>query len=426
MLGIFLIGLFSCIVLTIPIAVSLVVTAVLMMFAGGNDIAPQIIAQNVIKGVDSFPMLAIPFFMIAGEIMNEGGISKRIVGFAQALVGHIRGGVGYVAVLASMMFAGVSGAAVADTTAVGSVLLPVMKKSGYKDADSAALVCSAGCIGPIIPPSIPMIVYGVTCGVSVVKLFMGGFIPGVLIGIGLMTMWYFLTRKKGYQTSAGSSLRQIRNAFYSAIWALLLPVIILGGIITGIVTPTEAAVLAVVYAFIAGKFIYRELKISNMPRIMVNSMKGSASIMFVVGAATAAAHLITIEHIPERLSSAILSISDNVYVVMLLINILLLLVGCVMDATPTVLILSPILLPIVESFGLSPIYFGVILTVNICIGLLTPPVGAVLYVGCGLVKIPILDLVKSLWPYLIIMTIVLFIITYFPAIIMFLPLHFGM
>jgi tripartite ATP-independent transporter DctM subunit len=389
--------------------------------AAQGGISPQILTQNLVKGIDSFPLLAIPFFMIAGEIMNKGGLSTRIVKFAHTLVGHIAGGIGYVGVIASMIFAGVSGSAVADTTAVGSVLLPIMKDNKYDVAKSTALICSAGCIGPIIPPSIPMILYGVTVGVSIVKLFLGGIIPGILIGFALMIAWNFHAKKFNYPSAKRANLQTVFAATKEAFWSLLFPVIILGGIVTGVATPTEAGVVAVVYAFLVATLIYKELKLSQVPDILVEAIKGTSIIMMVVGGATAAAYLITTAHIPQLLSNTLLSITTNVYVMMLLVNILLLLVGCVMDMGPAILILAPILMPLLETFGIDPIYFGVLMTVNLCIGLLTPPVGNVLYVGCGLSKLTMLQLSRALMPFITVMVAVLLLITYVPGLIMFIP-----
>jgi TRAP-type transport system large permease protein len=424
MLGVFLVSLFTLVLIGVPIAFCLMGTTVVMMIVNGN-ISDQILAQCLIKGIDSYPLLAIPFFMIAGEIMNEGGLSLRIVRFAQSLLGHIKGGIGFVGVVACMIFAGVSGSAVADTTAVGSVLLPIMKDNKYDVPKSTALICSAGCIGPIIPPSIPMIIYGVVAEVSIVKLFLGGIIPGVIIGIGLMIAWFFHVKKTNYPKAQRATVKQVTSATKDAFWAILLPVIILGGIVSGIATPTEAGVVATVYAFVVSKFIYKELKISKMPEMLISAIKSTSIIMMVVGGAITSAYLITTAHIPELLSDALLSITDNIYVLMLLINILLLLVGCVMDMGPAILILAPILVPVIKGFGLDPVYFGVIMTVNLCIGLLTPPVGNVLYVGITLGKINMAQLTKSLIPFIAIMVGCLLLITYVPDLVMFIPSLIG-
>jgi tripartite ATP-independent transporter DctM subunit len=424
MLAAFLISLFAFILLNVPIAFSLVLTSVvLMIFMGG--VSPAIISQSIVRGIDSFPLMAIPFFVLAGEIMNVGGISKRIVYFAKALVGHVTGGLGYVTVIASMLFAGVSGSAVADTSAIGSILLPIMEEEGYDKKKSTALIVSAGTIGPVIPPSIPMIIFGVIGGVSIVKLFLGGIVPGILIGVGLMIGWYFHAKKKGYRKLEKASFKELWDSTKAAFWAILLPIIIMGGILGGIFTPTEAAVVAVVYAVLVGFFAYRELKISHLPDVFVHAAKSTAVVMLVCGAATAVGYLITTAQIPQLLSDALLSISDNILVIMFLINVLLLLVGCVMDLTPALLILGPILLPIATGFGLDPIYFGVVMVCNLCIGIITPPVGTVLYVGCGLSKLSMGELVRPVLGFIAIMIAVLFLITYFPGLITFIPYAFG-
>ncbi len=425
MLVAFLVALFGFILLNIPIAFALLLTAVVLMLLS-SGIEPAIMTQSLVRGIDNFPLMAIPFFMLAGEIMNEGGISRRIVEFARALVGHVTGGLGYVGVVASMIFAGVSGSAVADTSAIGSILLPIMDKEGYDKIKSTALISAAGTIGPIIPPSIPMILYGVVAGVSIVKLFLGGIIPGILIGIGLMIMWYFHAKKQGYKADRKASVREVLHSGKSAFWALILPIIILAGIITGIYTPTEAGVIAVVYAFLVGLFGYRELKLTRMPGVLSAAVKSTAIVLLLCGAATSAAYLITTAQIPTMLTNTLMSWSGgNPIIGMFLINILLLIVGAVMDLTPALLILAPILLPIVTGFGLDPIYFGVVLVVNLCIGLITPPVGTVLYVGCGLSKLSIGQMVKPILGFASVMVVVLFIITYIPELILFIPNAVG-
>ena len=422
MLSAFLSSLFGFIFLNIPIAFSLILTTImLMVFA--NELSSANIASSVYRGIDNFPLMAIPFFMLAGELMNVGGMSRRIVNFANAVVGHVTGGLGYVGVVASMIFAGVSGSAVADTSAIGSILLPIMKKEGYDVPKSTALIAAAGTIGPIIPPSIPMILFGVVAGVSIVKLFLGGIIPGILIGVGLMIVWRFHAKKYGYKAVSHRQTRaEMMTAVKEAGWALMLPIIILGGIVTGIYTPTEAAVVAVVYAFFIGMFIYKELKLSAMPEILVMASKGTAVVLLVCGAATAAGYMITTAQVPEMLMKTLTELSGgNVLLAMFWINILLLIVGCVMDLTPALLILAPMLLPVAESYGLDPVYFGVVMCVNLCIGLITPPVGTVLYVGCGLSKISMGQITKPLLPFIGVMIVVLMLITYVPGLITFIP-----
>ena len=421
MLTAFLSSLFSFILFNIPIAFSLILTTIVLMVMSG-ELSSANIASSIYRGVDNFPLMAIPFFMLAGEIMNVGGMSKRIVNFANALVGHVTGGLGYVAVVASMIFAGVSGSAVADTSAIGSILLPIMKKEGYDVPKSTALISASGCIGPIIPPSIPMIIFGVIGGVSIVKLFLGGIVPGLLIGIGLMIVWRFHAKKRGYRVGERVTKSEFVKALKEASWALMLPVIILGGIVTGIYTPTEAAVVAVSYAFVIGVFVYRELKITEMPEIFFQAAKATAVVLLVCGAATAAGYMITTAQVPELLLKTLDKLAGgNVILAMFWINILLLIVGCVMDLTPALLILGPMLLPVAEGYGLDPVYFGVVMVVNLCIGLITPPVGNVLFVGCGLSKISMGEVVKPLLPFIGVMIVVLLLITYVPGLVTFIP-----
>lgn len=426
-LVLFLVILFGTLFLYLPVGFCLAVAGIVLMAIMTGDISAANVAQNVIRGVDSFPLMAIPFFVLAGEIMNEGGISRRIVSFAKAFIGHVRGGLGYTTVLASMIFAGISGSAIADTTAVGSILLPLMEEEGYEKDQSTALIISAGTIGPVIPPSMPMIIYGCCAGVSVAKLFLGGIIPGVLIGGGLMFIWAAHCRRHStiYVKHAKTSWRDRGIAFKDAIWAVLLPVIILGGVLSGIFTATECGVIAVAYALLVGGLIYRELKLKRIFPILLGTLKSTASVMFVVGTATLAAYYITTAQIPNMLTQVLLSISDNRYVIILLINILLLLVGCVMDLTPALLILAPILVPVILELGFDPIWFGVVIVCNLCIGIITPPVGTVLYVGCGLSKLPMMKIVRPCLKYMIVMFVCLMIISYIPGLVMFIPNLIG-
>ena len=302
----------------------------------------------------------------------------------------------------------------------------MMDEEGYDRKVCTALIATSGCIGPIIPPSIPMILYGVTASVSISKLFLGGIIPGILVGVGLMTVWGFYVKKQRYGDSSDKfSWKTVWYHTKRAFFALLLPVIILGGIITGVVTPTESAVIAVAYAFVVSKFVYRELSLRELPRMLASTARSTAVIMMVCGAAMSVAYYITLAQVPKQLSELLLSISDNVLVIMLLINLLLLIIGCVMDLAPAVFLMTPILLPIIQSFGLDPIYFGVVMCINLCIGLVTPPVGTVLYVVCGLSKVSIFDLIKPLIPFISVMVAVLLLVTYIPELILFIPNMFA-
>ncbi|MBZ4654193.1 MAG: transporter large permease protein [Peptococcaceae bacterium] len=423
MLTIFLVSLFGFLAFGIPVAFALILsTAALMLFH--NNFDAQIVVQHMMAGAENYTLMSIPFFMLAGEIMNQGGISVRIVKFANDLIGHVRGGLGYVTVVACMIFAGVSGTAVADTAAVGSILHPVMKKEGYESDRSAALICAAGCTGPIIPPSMPMILYGVIGGVSIVGLFLGGIVPGLIMGFALMIYWYIHSRKKDYPVKQRVPFIQLLKSMLDAIWALILPLVIMGGIVFGIFTPTEAAVVAVWYAFFVSFFIYRELKLSKLPEILLDAAISSAVVMFVASAATSTAFMITVGRIPQAIAEVITSISTNPLVVMFIINIFLLLVGAVLDLTPAMLILAPILIPLVKNLGIDPLYFGVVMVFNLCIGLLTPPVGTVLYVGCGLSGHSIMQLSRRVLPFVVVLIAVLFLITYVPETILFIPKWF--
>jgi tripartite ATP-independent transporter DctM subunit len=421
-LSLFLASLFGFILLGMPIAFALFLTALVLAWQMGVW-APALIIQNIFRGIDSFPLMAIPFFLLAGEIMNTGGISQRIIQVAKAMCGHVRGGLGYVTVVASMLISGVSGSAVADTSAIGSILYPVMKKEGYDPKKAAALFAASTTNGPIIPPSIPMVIFGVIANVSVIRLFIGGVIPGLILGVGLMIGWYLHVRGKDrYHVEGKFSPVGVIKACWEAFWALFLPVIILGGILLGICTATEAAVVSAVYAFCVSVFIYRELKMRDMLAVLVNTVRGTAVVLLVCGAAMSAAYFITTAQIPVLLAEVLLRLSGDSWVMfMFWANILLLIVGCVMDLTPALLILGPMLLPIAAKYHLDPIYFGVVMIVNLCIGLITPPVGNILYVACGISKISVGEISRAIWPNIIIGIIVLFIVTYLPWTVMWLP-----
>jgi TRAP-type transport system large permease protein len=416
-LTIFVASLLGAMALGMPIAFALLASGVaLMMYLGVFD--SQIVAQNFINGADNFPLMAIPFFILAGEFMNAGGISKRIIAFALALVGHVRGGLGYVAIIAAILFAGLSGSAVADTAALGAILIPMMVRAGYDRNRSTGLIASGGIIAPIIPPSIPMIIFGVTSGVSITKLFMAGIVPGLLIGVGLTFVWWIVSRKDKIEVLPRKSFKEIFAAIKQAFWGLLLPVIIVVGLRGGVFTPTEAGVIAAFYALFVGAFVYRELKLNELYKSLITASKMTSVVMLLTAAAMVSAWLITIANIPGEITGMLASYMDNPFLLLIMINLVVFIVGTAMDLTPTILILTPVLMPIVEGAGIDPVYFGVLFVLNCVIGLLTPPVGSVLNVACGVGKIGMEDIMKGIWPFLLIEVIVLILLILFPQIVL--------
>jgi tripartite ATP-independent transporter DctM subunit len=421
MLIVFMVALFGLILLGLPVAMSLIATGAVMALVNSGSIPYQLLSQGMYRGIDNFPLLAIPFFMLAGEIMNNGGISDRIIRFAKTLIGHIPGGLGYACIVASMIFAAISGSAIAAIAAIGAVLIPAMRDSDYKIENSTALVCAASCLGPIIPPSIPMILYAVNAGVSVMDMFLGGIIPGIIIAVFLALMWSSHVKRMKYPRSRRASVKEMLQATKETIWALFLPIIIMGSIVSGIATPTESAVLAVVYALLVSMFIYRELKVSRLKQVFLSAGLSTAVTMFFVGGATAVSYFITTAHLPELLTDAIFAVSTNPYVILFLINVFLLLVGCVMDVAPAVMILTPILVPLVKQIGVDPLLFGVVMCTNLVVGLCTPPVGAVLYIGCSIAQRNILQVGKALLPYLGVLFGSVLLMTYFGSLVTFIP-----
>ncbi|WP_261133482.1 TRAP transporter large permease [Bacillus sp. Marseille-Q3570] len=423
-LGVFLGSLFGALALGVPIAFSLLLSGIaLMILLGMFD--SQIIAQNLINGANNFALMAIPFFILAGELMNAGGISKRVVSFAMSLVGHIRGGLGYVAILASVLFAGLSGSAVADTAALGAILIPMMLSKGYDKARSTGLIASAGIIAPVIPPSIPMIIFGVVSGVSITRLFMGGIVPGIMMALGLAIVWTLISRRDKTELPPRKSMKEVWKLTRQTSWALLLPIIIIGGIRGGIFTPTEASVVAVFYAIFVGFFVYRELKIADLYEVLVTSAKTTSVVMFVAAAAMVSAWLITVAQVPADMATMLGPLIERPMLLMLVITVLILAIGLVMDLTPAILIFTPVLIPVIKMAGIDPVYFGIVMVINLCIGLITPPVGTVLYVGCGISKISIVELAKGIWPFLLVHVIVLFLLILFPSLVM-VPLEWLM
>jgi C4-dicarboxylate transporter, DctM subunit len=402
-----------------PVAFAMGVSSLVYMLTQGN--LPMIsIPQRMLNGADNFPLLAIPFFMLAGSLMDNGGVTRRLVDFSSALVGHITGGLAHVVVVANMIMAGMSGSAVADASGTGSILIPSMRQKGYPTAFAAAIVGAAATIGPIIPPSIPMVIFASIANVSTAKLFVGGVIPGVLMGLYLMAVAYVVARRRGYGREPRRTLHQVGVAFVQAIPPLLAPVIIMGGILGGVFTPTEAAVVTTIYAFCLGLW-YRELKLRDLPRILTDVLVTTAVVLFIVAASSLMGWLLAIEKVPQALMSGFLSISTNPWVILLIINIFLLILGCLLDSIPILIILVPVLSPLIMRLGIDPIHFGVVMVLNLMIGLLTPPVGMVMYVVCSLAGVTIKDFTRECWPMMLALIVVLAMITFYPPLVVWLP-----
>lgn len=400
----------------VPVAFALMFCGIILMTYMGM-FNTQIIAQNMIAGVDSFTLLAIPFFILAGELMNSGGLSKRIIDFAIACVGHIRGGLGIVAILAAIIMASVSGSAAADTAALAAILVPMMARAGYNVPRSAGLMAAGGIIAPVIPPSMAFIVFGVAANVSITKLFMAGIFPGLLMGLALTITWLFIVRKDKVEMLPKQSASQRWAATGRALWALGMPAIILGGIRMGVMTPTEAAVVAAMYALFVGMFIYRELKLKDLYGVFLRAAKTTSVIMFLVAAALVSSWLITAANIPAEITGYIEPLIENPKLLMFAIMILVLIVGTALDLTPSILILTPVLIPIITKAGIDPVYFGVMFVMNTCIGLITPPVGVVLNVVSGVSKVPLGRVVIGIWPFLVSQVAVLFLLVLFPQLV---------
>ncbi|MBO9512596.1 MAG: TRAP transporter large permease subunit [Variovorax sp.] len=397
----------------IPIAFSLLASGVALMWHLDLFDA-QILAQNVIGGADSFPLLAVPFFMLAGEIMNVGGLSRRIVDFALALVGHVKGGLGYVTILAGCLLSALSGSAVADAAALTALLLPMMVKAGHDKARAGGLIAATGVIGPVIPPSIGLVIFGVSANVSISKLFLAAIVPGILIGAALWLTWAWLVRREKIVPPPRKSAGEILLALRNALWALLLPVIILVGLRMGVFTPTEAAVVAAVYALFVSTVIYRELSWKDLYGIFVGAAKTSAIVMFLIAAAMVSAWLITVADLPSKVVDLLQPFMGNQILLMFAIMVLVMIVGTAMDMTPTILILTPVLMPIVKAAGIDPVYFGVMFIINNSIGLVTPPVGTVLNVVAGVGKISMDDVTKGVVPFMIAEFAIMFVMVLFP------------
>jgi TRAP-type transport system large permease protein len=416
-IAIFLGSLLAAMAIGVPIAFSLLLCGLALMLHL-NMADAQILAQNLTEGANSFPLLAVPFFMLAGEIMNAGGLSRRIVAFALTLVGHIKGGLGYVGIVSACLMAALSGSAVADAAALSSLLLPMMVSAGHNKARSAGLLASASIIAPIIPPSIAFVIFGVASNVSISKLFLAGVVPGLMLGAALWATWWWVARREQVDVPARKSRVEVLAALKDATFALVLPVIVVAGLKFGVFTPTEAAVVAAVYALLVATLVYGELKLSQLYGLFLSAAKTTSIIMFLVAAAMVSAWLITVAQVPAQIVELLQPFLDSPRLLMFCIMVMVMVVGTAMDMTPTILILAPVLMPLVKAAGIDPVYFGVLFVMNTAIGLITPPVGTVLNTVAGVGKVSMEVVVKGVWPFILSQFALMYLMVMFPAIVM--------
>jgi tripartite ATP-independent transporter DctM subunit len=414
---VFTVSLLGAMALGMPIAFALLVCGVALMFQLDMFDA-QIIAQNVVNGADSFPLMAIPFFMLAGTVMNAGGLSRRIINFAIALVGHVRGGLGYVCIIASAILASLSGSAAADAAAMSAMLFPMMVEAGHDKKRSAGLIAAGGIIGPMVPPSSGLILFGVTAGLSISKLFLAAIFPGLLIAASLAVAWWWVARHENVEPQSRKSAREVAIAFKNGVWALGMPCIIIFGLKFGVFTPTEAGVVCSVYALLVAMYIYKELKWSQMYDIFVTAGMTTAIVMFLVAAALVSAWLIAVADLPQQVADMLRPFMGSKLVLMVMVMILVVIIGTALDMTPTILILTPVLVPVIKEAGIDPIYFGVLFIINNAIGLVTPPVGTTLNVVCGVAKIKMDDIIVGVLPFMYAQLIVLGLMVLFPDLVM--------
>ena len=416
-IAIFTFSLLGAMALGMPIAFALLACGVaLMLHLSMFD--TQIVAQNLINGADSFPLMAIPFFMLAGTTMNAGGLSKRIINVALTLVGHIRGGLGYVVILAACILASLSGSAAADAAAMSALLFPMMMKAGYDPARSAGLIASGSIIGPMVPPSPNLILFGVTAGLSITKLFMAAIVPGLMIALGITIAWWWMSRKMVLEMPPRASFKEVLRAIRDGMWALVMPGIIVFGLKFGIFTPTEAGVVCSVYAMFVSIFVYKELKWSQVYGVLAQAGQTAAIVMFLVAAALVSAWLITIAEIPQQVVEMLRPFMGNKILLMVAINVLIIIIGTALDMTPTILILTPVLVPVVIAAGIDPIYFGVVFVINNAIGLVTPPVGTTLNVVCGVTKVNMDKVIVGVWPFMLAQVVVMSLLIVFPDLVL--------
>ena len=415
---IFMVSLCGAMFIGMPVAFALLVCGVsLMIYLGQFN--SLILAQNLISGADNFPLMAIPFFLLAGEIMTKGGISQQIVNVANALVGHIKGGLGYVAIIAGLILAAISGSAAADTAALAAVVIPMMRKANYNVGRSAGLIAGAGCIAPILPPAMPLVLFGVVAQLSITKLFFTGIFPGLIMALSLVITWRIVARKDFADSPKQAfDVMALLRALRESVWALTLPVIIIGGMKTGVFTPTEAAVVAAVVALLVSVFVYRGMKFSDLPKLLLQAAKTSSSIMLIVAASMVSAWLITIADIPSQVTSIMEPFLDNKLLLMIMLMILTFAVGTALDLAPTVLILTPVIMPLVKAAGIDPYYFGIMFMMNNAIGLITPPVGTVLNVVSSIARVNLDTVIKGMLPFLVAETVVMFLLILFPQLVL--------
>ena len=426
MLALFLPIFIIFLMIGLPVFFGLLAAPGLLLWLNGQPRDLALLYRNVYNGMDSFPLMAIPFFMLAGVLMNRGGITSRLVEFSQAIMGHFRGGLAHVNILSSMLFAGLSGSAVADTSAIGSMLVPAMVKNGYTRKFSAAITAASSVIGPIIPPSGIMIIYSYVMGESVAALFLAGIIPGILVGLGLMLMTWVMAQRYDFPVATKRATWSERgNASIKAFFPLLTPLIILGGILGGIFTPTEASAVAVAYALIVSLFILKSMTVRDLPKVLTEAAMVSSVVLLLVGAAMAFKTVVSLSHAPEILAAWILGLSDNPLILLFLINLLLFGVGMFLDAGPAIIILAPILGPIFINLGVHPVHFAIIMSVNLTVGLATPPMGLVLFVASSVSGERIESISKAILPFLVVEVVVIFMITYIPAVSLAIPRYFG-
>lgn len=417
---------FLFVFLSVPIGVSIGIALCIYGFSGGA-MGLDYISQSIFSSMNSFPLIAIPFFILAGSIMEGGGLSKRLINLSNSMVGHVRGGLGIVTVLTCIFFGAISGSAIATVAAIGTIMIPAMEEQGYPKSFATSLTAAAGVLGTIIPPSIPMVMYCVALpAASPGNMFMGGVGPGLLAGGALIVLVYYFARRDGYRGAKEKfSIKNVLRNALEAIWALFVPVIIIGGIYGGIFSATEAAVVACVYGFIVGKFIYKELSIKATTTAFISSAITVSSILIVVATGSVLGKILTIEGVPKMVESSLTSMSSNIFVLLIVINLILLVVGCVMETFTAIIILSPILYPIVAQYGIDVYHFGVMMILNLSIGFITPPVGSNLFVACGITGMKFENLVKAIWPFLLALIVALILVTFIPNITLFLPNLFG-